>query len=261
MGRVGMADTKQVGALLLVTGAALAFWSFGDRESSGEHRVDSKISTVRLDSPNADITIKVGDGDTTTVQEKRKYWLIKHGDTYSVDGETLKLDGDCGWQCTADFVITVPRGTKVTGENGTGDLSITGVGGIDASSRSGDISLRDVTGDVKLDLTSGDVEIDRLTGKLDIVATSGDIDATRLKGGAVNVETTSGDLQLELDEQNDVRAKGTSSDVEVKAPAGDYKVHTETRSGDVENGLGNAPDGSHSIDASTVSGDVTLATR
>ena len=91
------------------------------------------------------------------------------------------------------------------------------------------------------------------------MATSGDIDATRLKGGAVNVETTSGDLQLELDEENDVRAKGTSSDIEVKAPAGDYKVHTETRSGDVENGLGNDPNGSHSIDASTVSGDVNCS--
>ena len=49
----------------------------------------------------------------------------------------------------------------MTGENGSGDLSITGVSGMDARSRSGEISLRDVTGDVKLDLTSGDVEIDR----------------------------------------------------------------------------------------------------
>ena len=29
----------------------------------------------------------------------------------------------------------------------------------------------------------------------------------------MNVETTSGDLELELDEANDVRAKGTSSDM------------------------------------------------
>ena len=70
-----MADTKQLGAMLLVAGPALAFWPFGDRESAGEHQVDSKISTVQLARRDADITIKVGDGDTTTVQEKRKYWL------------------------------------------------------------------------------------------------------------------------------------------------------------------------------------------
>lgn len=256
-----MATTGQVGALLLVTGAGLAFWTFGDKDSTSTHEVSEQISTVRLDSPNADITIKVGDGDKTKIEEKRTYWLVKHGDAYSVDGDTLKLDGDCGWRCRADFVVTVPRGTKVTGENGSGDLSISGVSGVDASSRSGEISLTDVTGDVKLDLTSGDVEIDRLTGKLDITATSGDVEVLHLKGGPVNVETTSGDLTLELDEANDVHAKGTSSDVEVTAPAGGYQVSTETHSGDVDNELGNDPDGSHSIEARTVSGDVTLATR
>jgi DUF4097 and DUF4098 domain-containing protein YvlB len=257
---MAMATIGQAGALLLVAGAGMAFWAFGEKDSSNKHEVSDKISTVRLDSPNADVTIKVADVDKTTIEEQRSYWLVKSGDAFEVDGETLTLDGDCGWQCRADFVVTVPRGTKVTGDNGSGDLTISGVGGVDARSRSGDISLTDVTGDVKLNLTSGDVEIDRLSGKLDIVATSGDIEAQHLKGGPVTVETTSGDLTLELDEAADVTAKGTSSDVEVTAPAGGYRVSTETRSGEVENGLGNDPDGGHRIEAKTVSGDVTLAT-
>jgi DUF4097 and DUF4098 domain-containing protein YvlB len=239
----------------------MALWSFGDKDSTSTHEVTDKISVVRLDSPNADVTIKVADVDKTTVEEKRSYWLVKHGDAFDVDGETLKLDGDCGWKCRADFVVTVPRGTKVTGENGTGDLTVAGASGVDVSSRSGQVSLTDVTGDVKLDLTSGDVEIDRLTGKLEIEANSGDLEAKHLKGGPVNVETSSGDLRLELDEAVDVRAKGTSSDIEVTAPSGGYQVHTDTRSGEVDNGLGNDPAGGHSIDASTVSGDVTLATH
>jgi DUF4097 and DUF4098 domain-containing protein YvlB len=256
-----MATTRQAGALLLVAGAGMAFWSFGDKDSTSTHEVTDKISVVRLDSPNADVTIKVADVDKTTVEEKRSYWLVKHGDAFDVDGETLKLDGDCGWKCRADFVVTVPRGTKVTGENGTGDLTVAGASGVDVSSRSGQVSLTDVTGDVKLDLTSGDVEIDRLTGKLEIEANSGDLEAKHLKGGPVNVETSSGDLRLELDEAVDVRAKGTSGDIEVTAPSGGYQVHTDTRSGEVDNGLGNDPAGGHSIDASTVSGDVTLATH
>lgn len=256
-----MATTGQVGTLLLVAGAGMALWTFGDKDSTSTHEVNEKVSTVRLDSPNADVTIKVADVDKTTVEEKRSYWLVKHGDAYEVDGETLKLDGDCGWQCRADFVVTVPRGTKVTGENGSGDLTVSGAAGVDASSRSGKVSLTDISGDVKLDLTSGDVEIDRLTGKLEVKANSGDIEAKHLKGGPVNVETSSGDLQLELDEALDVRATGTSSDVEVTAPAGGYQVHTKTHSGEVENGLGNDPNGGHSIDASTVSGDVKLLAR
>lgn len=256
-----MATTGQVGALLLVAGAGMAVWTFGDKDANDTHVVSDKISVVRLDSPNADVTIKVADVDKTTVEEKRSYWLVKHGDAYKVDGETLKLDGDCGWQCRADFVVTVPRGTKVTGDNGSGDLTVAGADGVDVGSRSGKVSLTDVSGDVKLDLTSGDVEIDRLTGKLDITANSGDIEAKHLKGGPVNVETSSGDLRLELDEAVDVRAEGTSSDVEVTAPAGSYKVQTKTHSGEVDNGLGNAPDGGHTIDARTVSGNVTLSAR
>jgi hypothetical protein len=253
-----MADVKQVGALLLVTGIGLAVWTWGDKQADDTHAVSERISTVQLDSPNSDITVKVGDGSETTVQVKRKYWLLKRDDGFSVDGDKLKLDGDCGWQCQADYVVTVPRGTKVTGDNGSGDLQLSGTGAVDLKSRSGEIELSDVTGDVKLDLTSGDVNVDRLSGRLDVQSTSGDIEARDLKGGAVNVRTTSGDLTLDLAEANDVTADVTSGDIEVNAPTGAYRVVTDTRSGEVENGLGDALEADHTIRAKTVSGDVEL---
>lgn len=256
-----MAESKQLGAVLLVAAAGLAFWQFGDRDSTDDHEIGEKITTVQLASNSSDVTIKVSGDDKTTVQEERRFWLWKKGDAYSVEDGVLKLDGDCGWQCSADFVVTVPRGTKVTGENGSGDLTIAGVSGVDAQSRSGSVEISDVTGDVKLDLTSGDVVVKDLTGKLDVTATSGDIEASGLKGGAVNAETTSGDVELELAEANDVRAKGTSSDIDVTAPAGSWKVSTETRSGDVDNRLGDEPNGSNTLNAATTSGDIELKTN
>ncbi|TDO54600.1 DUF4097 and DUF4098 domain-containing protein YvlB [Kribbella sp. VKM Ac-2527] len=256
-----MADAKQVGALLVLTGIGLAAWSLGDKESTDRHEVSDKISEVRLDSPDADITIKVADVDQTTVEEKRHYWMVKRGDVYEVDGETLRLDGDCGWGCRADYIVTVPRGTRVSGEHGSGDLSVTGVSGVDATARSGDILLKDITGDVKLNITSGDVTVDRLTGKLDFEATSGDLEVLGFKGGPVTAKTTSGDLEIELDEAADVTAEGTSGDVRVLAPAGGYQVTADTSSGDVQNTIGNTSDGTHTIKATTTSGDVDLVTR
>jgi Putative adhesin len=253
-----MAESKQLGVILLVAAAGLAFWQFGDRDSDDTHKVDDRITTVQLATDSSDVTIRVSDDDRTTVQEKRTYWFWKHGDAYSVDDGVLKLDGDCGWQCSADFVVTVPRGTKVTGENGSGDLSVEGVGGVDAKSRSGEIKVEDVSGDVKLDLTSGDVQVSDLTGKLDVKANSGDIKASGLKGGPVTAETSSGDIEVELAEANDVHAKGTSGDIEVTAPSGGYQVTTETRSGEVDNELANDSGASHTIDAKTVSGDIEL---
>jgi DUF4097 and DUF4098 domain-containing protein YvlB len=77
----------------------------------------------------------------------------------------------------------------------------------------------------------------------------------------VNVKTTSGDLQVELDQANDVTADGTSGDIRIVAPAGNYQIHTDTSSGDVKSGLTNDPSGSHKIDASVSSGDIELAAR
>ncbi|MEV4265064.1 DUF4097 family beta strand repeat-containing protein [Kribbella sp. NPDC049584] len=257
-----MAENKQLGVVLLVVAAGLAFWQFGGKDSDDTNKVDDKITTVQLATGGrSDITIKVSDDDTTTVQEQRKYWFFKRGDAYSVKDGVLKLDGDCGWQCSADFEVTVPRGTKVTGENGSGDLELSGVAGVDVKSRSGEVTLREINGDVNLDLTSGDVSVSDLTGKLDVKANSGDIEAAGLKGGPVNVETSSGDMELQLAEANDVRVKGTSGDIEITAPGGDYKVSTESRTGDVENSLGNSADASHSLSATTTSGDIELHAR
>lgn len=255
-----MAENKQLGVVLLVAAAGLAFWQFGDRQSDDKHTVDEKVTTVQLAADRSDITIRVSDDDKTTVQEKRKFWFFKRGDAYSVDDGVLKLDGDCGWQCTADFEVTVPRGTKVTGENGSGDLELTGVGGVDAKSRSGEVQVRDVEGDVTLDVTSGDISVDNVAGKLRVKANSGDIEAKGVQGAA-DVETTSGDIELALTEANDVRAKGTSGDIEITAPAGDYKVTTDTKRGEVENQLGDNPTGGHTLTATTTSGNIELHTE
>lgn len=253
-----MTETRRLGALLLAAGAVCAVWALGDRDSHDEHVVNDKISEVRLDSPNGDITIRVGDDDRTTIKEKRSYFLVNGGDAYKVDGGTLRLTDDCGWRCHVDFEVTVPRGTKVTGENNSGDLSIAGVSGIDAKSRSGSIKLENIAGDTKLNLLSGNVSIDGLTGSLDFDGTSGDLKAEHLKGGPVHAKNVSGDLEVSVDEATDVEAQGTSGDIHVEAPAGGYQIRTGTRSGDVDNGLTNDPAAAHHITATTVSGDVEV---
>ncbi|HZX05983.1 DUF4097 family beta strand repeat-containing protein [Kribbella sp.] len=255
-----MAENKQLGVILLVAAAGLAFWQFGDRNSDDTHKVDGKITSVQLAAGHSDITIRVSDDDTTSVREKRTFWLFKHGDAYSVHDGVLKLDGDCGWGCSADYEVTVPRGTKVTGDNGSGDVQLTGVGGVDAKSTSGKLELRDIDGDVNLDVRSGDVSVHGLNGKLDVKANSGDIEGKDLKGGPVDVETTSGDIELNLAEADDVNAKGTSGNIEITAPGTDYKVTTDSRHGDVNNNLGNTDSGSHSVSATTTSGDIELKT-
>ena len=54
-----MAENKQLGVILLVAAAGLAFWQFGDRDSDDTHKIDDKITTVQLAAGHADITIDV----------------------------------------------------------------------------------------------------------------------------------------------------------------------------------------------------------
>ncbi|GAA0576903.1 DUF4097 family beta strand repeat protein [Kribbella sandramycini] len=251
-------ESKKLGVAVLVIAAGFGLWQFGDRGKDAEHRVDAKIDTVQLAADRADISIRVSDDEQTVVREKRRFWFFDRDDAYSVDGGTLKLDGDCGWNCDADFEVTVPKGTKVIGKSGSGDLKLVGVAGVDADARSGDIEVSNVSGDVDLDLTSGDVSVHNLTGRLNVKANSGDIEAAGLRGGAVAVETTSGDMELQLSEANDIRAKGTSGDIEISAPGDGYRVDTRTRSGDIENGFGNDSSGARSLSVETVSGDIEL---
>jgi len=253
-----MADNRQLGVLLVLTGAALAVWSFGDRDTDETHEVRDKISVVKLDTDEGNVIIEAGDVEQTTVHEKRSFWLIKRGDAFKVEGDTLVLNGDCGWNCDADFVVKVPRGTKVTGDIGSGDLVVTGAAGVDTSSRSGEVKVRDVEGRVRVETTSGNVELDRIKGALDVKATSGDITGEHLSGGAVKVKTSSGDIQLDLDEANSVSAEGTSSDIEVTVPESSYTV---TTSGNVDETVPSVENASHRIDARTTSGDISLKTQ
>lgn len=255
-----MADNRQLGALLVLTGVALAVWSFGDRESDDKHEVREQITKVELGTDSGDVTIEVGDDDVTTVREKRSFWFIKRGDAYRVDGDTLHLSGDCGWNCEADFVVTVPRGTKVSGDSGSGDLKIAGVAGVDTESRSGQVEVRDVAGSVQVATTSGDVKLDRVDGALDVKVTSGDISGERLSGGPVRAATSSGDIKLVLDKAGSVTAEGTSSDIDVTVPDGSYQVSTDASSGDVDNSVPSVDGGTHKLDVRTTSGDITLRT-
>jgi len=67
-----MAETKQLGVVLLVAAAGLAFWQFGDKDSDDSHQVDERITTVQLAADTADITINVSDDDKTTVRAGRR---------------------------------------------------------------------------------------------------------------------------------------------------------------------------------------------
>jgi DUF4097 and DUF4098 domain-containing protein YvlB len=254
-----MPDGRSVGAGLVLAGMALAVWGFGDRDSNETHAIDEQISTVQLDTKSGDVRIETADVDRTTVREHREYWVMKTGDTFKVEDGKLVLDGDCGWHCTTDFVVTVPRGTTVTGETGSGDVVLQGVGDIDVESGSGDVTATDAGGKVRLDVASGDLTVDGAAGAVEVETKSGDLKASRLTGGQqILANAASGDIELDLDAPAAVTADGKSGDITVRVPEGSYNVDADTSSGDTDVKVASSPDGTHLLKLDTASGDVEV---
>ena len=61
-----MAENKQLGVILLVAAAGLAFWRSGTGTPTTRTRSSDKITTVQLAAGHADIKINVSDDDQTT---------------------------------------------------------------------------------------------------------------------------------------------------------------------------------------------------
>jgi hypothetical protein len=124
---------------------------------------------------------------------------------------------------------------------------------------------------VELVLTSGDVDAEDLVGSFVVTCTSGDIHVDRVSSGSVEIETTSGDVDV-AGVEGTVTIRATSGDVSVEGISGTVSIRTvsgdvsavrveseadiESVSGDIliENVLAKCP----SVRGGSTSGDVSL---
>lgn len=256
-----MPDGRIIGGGLVLVGLALAVWGFADREADETSSISQQIKRVELRTGSGDVRVETGDGPNTTVQEHREFWLLNGGKAHRVEGDKLILDGDCGWQCSASYVVTVPAGTAITGRSSSGDVVLKGLGSVDVKASSGDVTATGTTGSVKLDLSSGDAVVAGANGAVELSASSGDITATDLTGGPVSADASSGDIELTLKEPLSVEAEASSGDIDVHVPvAADakYKIETDTNSGESNIGVPTYPAAANVLTLTTKSGDVQV---
>jgi DUF4097 and DUF4098 domain-containing protein YvlB len=160
--------------------------------------------------------------------------------------------------------ISVPRGSSLTVETVSADVSVSGVEGEQAlSSVSGDVvtetfgaeaRFESVSGDVLVNgrdavsrtsasAVSGDVELNRISGEITVQSVSGDIDIASGIIERAEIQSVSGDVSLsgELAGNARVRANSTSGDVDLMLrgdASADYSL--TSFSGDIDNCFGPA---------------------
>lgn len=238
---IAMSRTGRAAAGVALIGAAVAVglgW-WWPSTADADDVVRERISAVELDTDSGNVTIRTGDVDTTRVQQRFDYTWGEPDAAFSVEDGRLRL-ADCGWTCSVDYDVVVPRGTSVSGKVDSGNIELEGVTGADVETDSGNIELRDVDGDVKADADSGDIDGIQLSGNVEAEADSGNITLSLAKPGNVTADVDSGNIDLIV-------------------PDATYRVSGKTDSGQRDVAVATDPDAGHELELESDSGNVTVA--
>jgi hypothetical protein len=125
--------------------------------------------------------------------------------------------------------------------------------GLDARTKSADVSVRGTLQGVNVATASGDVRMEDVDGGLNVKTASGDVRARRVASG-VNVQTASGDIEVDV-ARGPINMQTASGDLTI-GEAWD-NVNASTVSGDQEHGAVYKG----TIAAHSVSGDVQVGVR
>jgi|GEM_PF-694557 len=153
---------------------------------------------------------------------------------------------------SVDFEISTPPDVHLEIATVSGDISVREITGeVTIDVVSGDLEIIDIGSDVTIDAVSGDMVLKKIAGNVDVDAVSGD---TRLEsiGGNVRIDVTSGDATLERVD-GDLYIDGTSGDVSARDIFGDVNI-------DVTSGEIFVLQKSGELRIDTSSGDVTVET-
>ena len=227
-----------------------------------DHTERTKITKITVDDDGAgDVVVRAnGPADQVRVKRVVRYQGDEPTSRYEIKGDELVLPTDCGHRCSISWEVTAPPGVVVRGGTGSGNVDLTDVGAVDFTLSSGDLTVRGATGEVRASTTSGNMRVVEAAGPVRLRARSGDIEARRL-ASAADVETTSGNIVVELDQPAPARLHATSGDVDLAVPAGRYRVRATATSGDTDVRVTDDPTASIQLEASATSGNVTVSTR
>lgn len=250
---------------VLAVGLNVLAW-LGERVTEQQHTYPAAgVSRVEVASGGGDVRVVHGT-EGQVVVERRVHWSYAHPRlTERVEGATLHVGSRCArlpdFRCGTDYVIHVPDGVSVSAWASSGDVSVRDVTGqVELRTSSGDVTVSGVDGDLDAWLSSGDLRVDDVRGRVSATTSSGDVTLTGLRSSDVDVRASSGDTRLEFAEVPDaVNVQASSGDVDVAVPARDpYRVRVVTSSGDENVDVLQDPAASRSIRVDVSSGDVRI---
>lgn len=273
MARTGLAVGGAV--LLLVGGSVLAWGNVGGSDSDG--RSDSvrhaqvtpisDVTRVEISSGSGNVQIRHDPGAPAGVRQHENRgltdwlpwnWGGEEPEAPQTDNGVLRLNTDCGWNCSVDYVVNLPNSVPVEGELGSGELSVDGMSSVNADVSSGSVQLHRIDKTIRAHSGSGDIDLVDVGGNVDVDTSSGEIDGRGLRGAELRARTGSGNLQLTMASPQFVDAETGSGEVELTVPPGPYRVNTSTGSGNEQIDVARDQNAQRRLNLSTGSGDLEV---
>lgn len=177
---------------------------------------------LRVETWSADVVASSGRDDALRV-------IVRDADaapqvTRAADGRyELRFDG--GRLAHGRLELVMPRGSELDVTTGSGDISVSGVGGpLQADSTSGSVRGVDLRL-TRVTVSSGDVELSSLGGDATVRTVSGDVRIDHsAAAGAVSIETSSGDVEWG-------GSCAVGCQLQARTVSGDVRIHAERESG------------------------------
>ncbi|MFG2192893.1 DUF4097 domain-containing protein [Streptomyces sp. NPDC048639] len=239
--------------------------------------VGGTVNVVGTDAAAARLEVSAIEGPPLTVTHEDGALTVTYDDL-PWKGFLKWLDPK-GRRRSAAVSLAVPAGTRVeVGVVGAGAV----VSGIEGPTHvcgvTGDTTLVGLTGEVRAETVSGGVDAQGLTGRLRFSSVSGDLTVIEGYGSAVQAESVSGNMIVDMDSRTaDLTLATVSGEIAIRIPhPADTRVEASTASGAVSNAFeelkvtghwgtkqltGTLGAGSGRLKASTVSGAIALLRR
>ncbi|WP_020577392.1 DUF4097 family beta strand repeat-containing protein [Actinopolymorpha alba] len=216
-----------------------------------------RITRITLEPGAGDITVRTAAVSDVEITSRVRHRGVAPEETYRIDGTELLLDTNCGRRCRVSYDVVAPEGVAVGGENGSGDVDLTGVDAVDIELGSGDLTVNGASGVVHARTGSGNLTVNDVSAAVEARTGSGNIRGDEL-AGPVTAQAGSGDIRLALDAPESVRASAASGSVDLVVPEGKYRVRQRSGSGSGDITVEDDPTATALLDVRTGSGNIKI---
>lgn len=191
----------------------------------------SGVTSVQVNAGAGHVVVTRASGNDVTVHRVVHYQSGTPHPGQRLSNGTLSFSTGCT-RCRVDYDLAVPASVSVRAHTDSGRVNVTGVRAADASTDSGSVTVRHVTGDVTARSDSGSVTLQDVGGTLQASTDSGSIGATELRSANATAASDSGSIHLAFTSApKNVRMNDDSGSLRLAVPGGPYNVDARTDSG------------------------------